>query len=105
MEEPMFVNNGQELNKNSKSKKLVVSIAILILVGIAAYYFVAMFKTKQLEDARAKRISESAAWLDTQNEQMTQAQKEALGKSLEKQAKQYKTTPDEQKETLDFLNS
>lgn len=92
--------------KLDTKKVLVIIMSIIVCAGIV-YIVVHKGKEKKMEYDRAKRISESAAWLDTQVQaDTTLKEKQAVGKALEKQAKQVPVqTPEQKQKTLDFLNS
>ncbi len=100
------VKSKWKIPKPDTKKVLMIVLSIIVCAGIV-YIVVNKGKEKKMEYDRAKRISESAAWLDTQVQtDTTLKEKQAIGKALEKQAKKVPVqTPEQKQKTLDFLNS
>ncbi len=97
--------SSPDIQNHKKTKTLAISLFIVIVAGTVFYFLFNKIKQDNIEDARLKRIAESAAWLDTQVVDMTKEEKQAIGKSLDKQAKTIKQTDTQKQATLDFLNS
>lgn len=95
-----------KIPKPDIKKVLIIVLSIVVCAGII-YIVVHKGKEKKMEYDRAKRISESAAWLDTQVQaDTTLKEKQAVGKALENQAKKTPVqTPEQKQKALDFLNS
>ena len=99
------ISSTPDIQNHKKTKTLYISFLIVVVFVIVAYFLFNKIKQDNIEDARLKRIAESAAWLDTQVKDITKEEKQAIGKSLDKQAKTIKQTDSQKQATLDFLNS
>ncbi len=97
--------SSPDIQNHKKTKTLAISLFIVIVAVTAFYFLFNKIKQDNIEDARLKRIAESAAWLDTQVKPITEDEKQAIGKRLEKQAKTLNQTDAQKQATLDFINS